>query len=112
LLRPQLLGLTAAALFAFTAVVGAQSKSPADDEFMTAMERMDKTMMQASDPDAAVSFAKKMIAHHQGAIDMSQTVLKHTKDATIRKMAEKTIKDQGKEIKDLQTWIAKKGGAT
>ena len=108
--RSRLAILTSVALIAVSLAASAQDKSPAEDQYMAAMDRMSKEMNQASSPDPAVSFAKKMMAHHQGAIDMSEVVLQHTKDPTIRKMAEKTIKDQQKEIKDLRAWAAKKGG--
>ncbi|MCX7318378.1 MAG: DUF305 domain-containing protein [Hyphomicrobiales bacterium] len=48
-----------------------------------------------------------MVAHHQGAIDMSKTVLKETKDPMIRQMAEKGIKEQSEEQKMLEEWISK-----
>jgi uncharacterized protein (DUF305 family) len=51
-----------------------------------------------------------MVVHHQGAIEMSQTVLKETKDPMIRKMAEKGIKEQTKEQGMLKEWIGKHGG--
>jgi uncharacterized protein (DUF305 family) len=46
-------------------------------------------------------FAHRMIAHHQGAIDMSEIELRDGKDATMRAMAEKIIADQKKENADL-----------
>ncbi len=51
-----------------------------------------------------------MVPHHQGAIDMSKTVLKQTKDPAIRAMAEKVATDQTKEIKEFQDWLKKNGG--
>jgi uncharacterized protein (DUF305 family) len=60
-----------------------------------------------SDPDPAKSFAKKMIAHHQGAIEMSQIVLKNTKGQKITQMAKKMIPEQQKDIKELQAWLSK-----
>ena len=51
-----------------------------------------------------------MAAHHQGAIEMSQTVLKETKDPFIREMAQKAIDDQTKEKKMLEEWTSKHGG--
>ena len=66
--------------------------------------------MAATDQDAARSFAKKMSAHHQGAIDMTRIVLRHSKDSEIRKIANKTIKDQEKKIKKIKGWIARHGG--
>lgn len=53
------------------------SMSPASQELMSGMKSMHNDMMagvMSSDPD--VAFAKGMIAHHQGAIQMSETQLK------------------------------------
>ncbi len=46
-------------------------------------------------------FSHMMMAHHQGAIDMSAVELRDGKDATLRAMAEKITADQQKEIADL-----------
>ena len=46
-------------------------------------------MKKGKDPDPTKAWAKMMVAHPQGAIEMSQTVLKETKDPRIRKMAQK-----------------------
>ncbi len=78
--------------------------------YMKSMEKMDADMKKGMDPDPTKAYAKMMVAHHQGAIDMSQTVLKETKDPMIRDMAEKAIKDQTKEQSMLKEWIGKHGG--
>ena len=80
------------------------------EEYKTAMERMQKNMMNAMGDDPTKTWAKMMIPHHQGALDMSKTVLKVTEDAEIRKMAQKTLDGQTKDIKELQSWLAKHGG--
>lgn len=46
-------------------------------------------------------FSHLMIAHHQGAIDMSEIELRDGKDATLKAMAEKIIADQKKEQSDF-----------
>ena len=74
------------------------------------MEKMNADMKKGMDPDPTKAWAKMMVAHHQGAIEMSQTVLKETKDPMIREMAEKTVKDQTKEQTMLKDWIGKHGG--
>ena len=87
------------------------SSMPAGDkEYGPAMNKMHQDMMAAADPDPTNAWAKMMVPHHQGAIDMSKAVLKQTKDSTIRAMAEKVVKDQSKEIKELQDWLKKNGG--
>jgi hypothetical protein len=97
---------TAFLLFAFT-VSGLAQAQTADKEYKASMEKMDAAMMKGMDPDPTKAWAKMMVAHHQGAIDMSKTVLKETKDPMIRQMAEKGIKDQGEEQKMLEDWISK-----
>jgi len=46
-------------------------------------------------------FSHLMIAHHQGAIDMSEIELRDGKDATLKAMAGKIIADQKKEQADF-----------
>ncbi|QDM20581.1 DUF305 domain-containing protein [Tardiphaga sp. vice352] len=98
---------SAAALLFALAVPGFARAEGADKEYKASMEKMDAAMMKGMDPDPTKAWAKMMVAHHQGAIDMSKTVLKETKDPMIRQMAEKGIKDQGDEQKMLEDWISK-----
>lgn len=56
-------------------------------------------------------FAHMMMAHHQGAVEMSALELKEGKDATLRAMAEKISADQKKEIKDLEAFATRLDGA-
>jgi len=74
--------------------------------FQMAMTKMEPAMMQgmmASDPD--VAFACAMIPHHQSAIEMSKAVLKTGDNAEIRRIAQKVISDQEKEIIELKRWL-------
>ena len=76
--------------------------------FHTAMMKMEPAMMQgmmASDAD--VAWACAMIPHHQSAIEMSKAVLKTGDNAEIKRMAEKVISDQEKEIAGFKEWLAK-----
>ncbi|MBR1135255.1 MULTISPECIES: DUF305 domain-containing protein [Bradyrhizobium] len=82
----------------------------AGQAYMKSMEKMNADMKKGMDPDATKAWAKMMVAHHQGAIEMSQTVLKETKDPMIREMAEKAVKDQTQEQTTLKEWIGKHGG--
>ncbi len=54
-----------------------------------------------------VDFAKGMIPHHQGAIDMAKIVLRYGKDAEIRKLAEGVVTAQEGEITFMKDWLAK-----
>jgi uncharacterized protein (DUF305 family) len=83
--------------------------------YMQAMMKMHGPMMAAHMiKDSDVAFVCGMIAHHQGAIDMADVVLKTGDNAEAKKMAEKTKKEQGQEIADMKDWLkknAKKEGA-
>ena len=70
--------------------------------FGPAMDRMHTDMMAASGATPGEIWARKMIAHHQGAIDMSNIVLKQGGDPKILDSARMTIDMQTKEIADLQ----------
>ena len=54
-------------------------------------------------PDA--DFARSMIKHHRGGIEMAKIQLKYGKDPEIREMAEKLIKDQGGENDKFEAWL-------
>ena len=78
------------------------ASSAATGSLTGAMAKM-MQKMNAGKPigNADHDFAHMMIAHHQGAVDMSEIELRDGKDATMRAMAEKIIADQKKEIADL-----------
>lgn len=88
---------------------GPMSPSPADRDYMDAMQKMHTAMMDTEMTGKAdVDFALMMIPHHQSAIDMSQVLLKQEKvDPEITRMAQKIIKDQENEIAEFQKWLAK-----
>ncbi|NUZ08450.1 DUF305 domain-containing protein [Schlegelella sp. ID0723] len=82
---------------------GMHNMSPAQKEFMAAMDKMNKAMMQGmTDADPGQSWMKQMAAHHQGAIDMSEIVLKHSNDPEVTKEARKTAQENEKSLKELQ----------
>ena len=71
---------------------------------------MDKAMKAAVGVDAADTWVKKMIAHHEGAIDMSRIALGLEPTADVAKMAQMTIDNQGAEIEALKA-LARTGTA-
>jgi uncharacterized protein (DUF305 family) len=76
--------------------------------YMQAMMKMHGPMMAAHMiKDSDVAFICGMIAHHQGAIDMADVVLKTGDNAEAKKMAEKTKKEQGQEIAEMKEWLQK-----
>jgi len=81
---------------------------PASRAYMEAMRKMNQDMMgKPMTGDADRDFATMMMTHHQGAMDMARVELDHGKDPTLKKMAQKVIDDQSKEIKELQGWLQK-----
>lgn len=73
--------------------------------FADAEMRMNEQMMAAVGSDVGQNWLKKMIVHHQGAIDMSRVILDQNPTADVAKMARDTITKQGKEIEDLRKLV-------
>ncbi|MDE6886214.1 MAG: DUF305 domain-containing protein [Helicobacteraceae bacterium] len=79
---------------------------------MQVKEDMDKMMstmhaVQISD-NIDLDFAKAMIAHHQGAIDSSKSILKFTQNPQIQEIANNIIKTQEQEIAAMNKIISSK----
>ena len=83
---------------------------PAGHDNMMAMHNMHQAMMKATDRDPDRAFAKMMIEHHRGGIAMSEVLMKHGDDAELKRMAQKTMEMQRKEIGELQGWLDRHGG--
>ncbi|MDB5572789.1 MAG: hypothetical protein JWN93_3972 [Hyphomicrobiales bacterium] len=84
--------------------------APHTAEMRKAMDEAHGPMMQAAalpDPDEA--FFRGMIPHHQAAIDMAQIVLKHGRDDRSKTLAAEIIRQQAREIQDMQDWLSKHG---
>ena len=77
--------------------------------FRETAERMHDAMDVPMTGDADVDFARGMIGHHQGAIDMARIQLEHGQDPELRQLAEEIIAAQEREIAFLKEWLARKG---
>ncbi len=77
--------------------------------FNAVNEKMHRDMAITFSGDADADFAKGMIPHHQGAVDMAKIVLAFGKDPEIRKLAEDIVKSQEAEISFMREWLKKKG---
>ena len=75
---------------------------------MEGMKNMGMNMMQGMmKKDADVSFVCGMIAHHMGAISMSEVELKYGDNDEAKQMAQKVIEAQKKEIEEMSKWVDK-----
>ena len=86
----------------------AADESASTKAFKAANDAMHRDMNVPLTGDADVDFARSMIPHHQGAIDMAKIVLAHGKDPAIRKLAEEVIAAQESEIAMMRKWLAAK----
>ena len=59
--------------------------------------------------DADVAFMQGMLAHHQGAVEMSEVALKYAKDEQARDLAARVIAAQKAEIAEMQAWLKARG---
>ena len=91
-----------------TGVPAAYADEASSQAYMAADKKMmDAMMSMKPSGDADKDFAMMMIPHHQGAIDMAEVELKYGKDAELKKMAQKIIDAQRKEIKEFEEWQKK-----
>lgn len=86
---------------------GAGPAGTRDDTFMSmmddAMRRMDAGMNVAPTGDPDRDFARMMIPHHQGAVDMALAELRFGKDERLRRLAQGIIVEQRQEIALMQS---------
>jgi uncharacterized protein (DUF305 family) len=88
------------------AAAPAMPGSPATEAYRAANQAMHAAMDIEFSDNADIDFARGMIGHHQGAIDMARIVLEHGEDPDLRQLAEEIIEAQEAEIAFLQNWIA------
>lgn len=91
-----------------SAMGGMMQPTPANP-YPPAEMKMHRAMMGAIGSDATETWVRKMIEHHRGAVEMSQIVLRDTRDAKVREMATKSSAEQGREIDALQAWLREHG---
>lgn len=82
-------------------------QSEASKAYNDAMMKMHEKMSMGMTGDADVDFAKGMVPHHEGAIDMAKVELKYGKDPELRKLAEDIVKAQEGEIAFMNAWLEK-----
>ena len=89
---------------------GATGVTIPDDSFAARMDRSMEQMHRGmhveltGDPDR--DFARMMIPHHQGAVDMALVELRYGHDERLRRLAEGIIVEQKQEIEVMHHYLA------
>lgn len=84
-------------------------ETPSAEAYRKAAERMHADMTMTLTGDADLDFAKGMIPHHRGAVDMARVELEYGRDAEMRRLASDVVRTQEKEISQMRTWIERRG---
>jgi uncharacterized protein (DUF305 family) len=82
-------------------------QSEASKAYNDAMMKMHEKMSMKPTGNPDVDFAKGMIPHHEGAIDMAKVELQYGKDPELRKLAQEIVKAQETEIAFMKSWLEK-----
>lgn len=80
-------------------------QAPSTKAFEEANMTMHRNMSIRYTGNADMDFAKAMIAHHQGAIDMAKVELKYGSAPEMRTLAKSIIDAQEHEIDQMQRWV-------
>lgn len=77
----------------------------ANNPFAQSEMQMSERTMSAIGVDVGDTWVRKIIEHHQGAIDMSRIMLQQSPPVDVAKMAQDAITKQEKEIADLRKLV-------
>lgn len=87
-------------------LVAAGNPDPASAElYRPATVQMHEAMMAAKGADISETYLRKMLAHHQGAVAMSDVALANGATGAVRAKIEKTRADQQKEIAMIEAML-------
>jgi uncharacterized protein (DUF305 family) len=85
-----------------------EGSKEAHNELAEVMEKMEKEMKgMTKTGNADKDFLMMMIPHHKSAVKMGEDELSHGKNLELKKMAQKIMEDQSKEIKQFETLLTK-----
>ncbi|KAA0578434.1 DUF305 domain-containing protein [Azospirillum sp. B21] len=84
------------------------TRDPASQAYMDGMRKMNREMRKPMTGDVDQDFARMMLSHHRGAIDMAKVQLQYGKDPELRALAQKIVDDQTREVAQLQDWLKRR----
>lgn len=82
-------------------------KGPSSQALNGIIARINQDVALPFSGNTDTDFVKRMIALHQGAIDIAKVELAFGKDADVRKVAEDVIKSNEDDITKMQEWLKK-----
>lgn len=85
------------------------ASQPASQEFVADMNVMHQGMDIVYSNDAEHDFVCGMIPHHQGAIAMATTELRHGQWPEMQLLAKNIVRSQKSDIAKMQGWLEKRG---
>ncbi|CAN5659887.1 hypothetical protein BH23PAT2_BH23PAT2_05720 [soil metagenome] len=81
-----------------------QEQSTATDHSTMSMADMNEELEGLSGDDYDKAFIEMMIAHHEGAVEMSELSEERAKHDEIKQLSQAIISAQEQEIKDMRQW--------
>ena len=108
------IGLALALTLGLSGCERAGSAAPAAERASSAPPAADHGGMHGAmagpvDPDPSRNFARQMIVHHQGAVEMSEAALRQPLDPEMKALSEKILADQKREIAQMERFLQRTG---
>ena len=97
-------------LTGLTALTGLSALAQMDHGAHTAATQKPGALSQLTGKAFDRAYLSMMVAHHQGAIDMSKAVQGRLKDARVKAWAAAVVREQNREINDMNAWLKTLGG--
>jgi uncharacterized protein (DUF305 family) len=85
------------------------ASGPSGELHQTMMKGMQEMEAMKMTGDVDHDFIMMMKMHHEDGIRMAQVQLKNGKDPESRRMAEKIVAEQQKDIEEFNRWLSKHG---